>query len=198
MFQEKVINCKHRIAKYGHPFIYEGSTILIHSFSQVVLEILIQAKSAKRQFSVYVTQSNPDDSGEVMQESLKEHGIECNLILDAAVGFFMEKVDMVLVGADGIVENGGIINKIGTFPIALCAKAFNKPFYVAAESYKFIRQYPLYQSDIPQPKTVQTDHYLEFSPLVDYTPPSLITLLHTDLGTLTTAAVSDMLIHLYV
>lgn len=198
MFQEKVINCKHKIAKYGHPFIYEGSTLLIHSFSQVVLEILIQAKSTKKRFTVYVTQSNPDNSGEIMQERLSEYDIESCLILDAAVGYFMEKVDMVLVGADGIVENGGIINKIGTYPIALCAKAFNKPFYVAAESYKFIRQFPLYQSDIPQPQTQDRGESSQFYPLVDYTPPSYITLLHTDLGTLTTAAVSDVLIHLYV
>ena len=45
-------------------------------------------------------------------------------------------VDLVLVGAEGVVENGGIINRLGTFNIALAAAAHNKPFYVAAESYK--------------------------------------------------------------
>jgi translation initiation factor 2B subunit (eIF-2B alpha/beta/delta family) len=52
---------------------------------------------------------------------------------------------MVLVGGEGVVENGGVINKLGTYQIALCAKALNKPFYVAAESYKFARLYPLNQ-----------------------------------------------------
>lgn len=52
---------------------------------------------------------------------------------------------MVLVGAEGVVENGGVINKLGTYQIALCAKMLNKPFYVAAESYKFARLYPLNQ-----------------------------------------------------
>lgn len=51
----------------------------------------------------------------------------------------------MLVGAEGVVENGGVINKLGTYQIALCAKALNKPFYVAAESYKFARLYPLNQ-----------------------------------------------------
>jgi translation initiation factor eIF-2B subunit alpha len=55
------------------------------------------------------------------------------------------RVDLVLVGAEGVVENGGVINKLGTYQIALCAKALNKPFYVAAESYKFARLYPLNQ-----------------------------------------------------
>ena len=46
------------------------------------------------------------------------------------------RVDMVLVGAEGVVENGGIINKLGTYNIALAAAAHQKPVYVAAESYK--------------------------------------------------------------
>jgi len=43
---------------------------------------------------------------------------------------------MVLVGAEGVVENGGVINKLGTFQAALAAQCHNIPFYVAAESYK--------------------------------------------------------------
>ena len=46
------------------------------------------------------------------------------------------RVDMVLVGAEGVVESGGIINKLGTHHIAIAAKAQGIPFYVAAESYK--------------------------------------------------------------
>ncbi len=48
----------------------------------------------------------------------------------------MCRVDMVLVGAEGVVENGGVINKLGTYNIAIAAKAHNIPFYVASESYK--------------------------------------------------------------
>lgn len=51
----------------------------------------------------------------------------------------MDEVDMVFVGADGVVESGGIINMMGTYQIALVAKAMNKPMYVAAESYKVIQ-----------------------------------------------------------
>ena len=43
---------------------------------------------------------------------------------------------MVLLGAEGVVENGGVINKLGTYQIAICAKAHNVPVYVAAESHK--------------------------------------------------------------
>lgn len=74
----------------------------------------------------------------------------------------------------------------------------NKPFYVLAESYKFIRIFPLNQNDIPERLKHRIGAKKSETPLVDYTPPSYITLLLTDLGTLTTAAVSDQLLQLYL
>ena len=55
----------------------------------------------------------------------------------------MQDVDCVFVGADCVLENGGIVNRIGTFTAALCAKSFNKPFYVFVESLKFFKRFPL-------------------------------------------------------
>lgn len=78
----------------------------------------------------------------------------------------------------------------------------NKPIYVLAESYKFVRLYPVNQSDIPE--RLKYKHQLkgksseELVPLVDYTPPNFIDLLLTDLGPLTTASISDVLIQLYL
>ena len=46
------------------------------------------------------------------------------------------RVNLVLVGAEGVVENGGIINKLGSYQVAIAAKEHGIPFYVAAESYK--------------------------------------------------------------
>ncbi|KAL0965751.1 hypothetical protein UPYG_G00285240 [Umbra pygmaea] len=48
-----------------------------------------------------------------MAEALKRLNVSITVVLDAAVGSVL-KVDLVLVGAEGVVENGGIINKIGT------------------------------------------------------------------------------------
>jgi hypothetical protein len=58
----------------------------------------------------------------------------------------MEKVDLVLVGAHGVVESGGIINKLGTSTVAIVAAAMNKPLYVAVESHKFVRIFPINQA----------------------------------------------------
>ncbi|NXG89042.1 EI2BA factor, partial [Stercorarius parasiticus] len=139
-----------------------------------------------------------------MAKALRKLNIPVTVILDAAVGYIMEKVDLVLVGAEGVVESGGIINKIGTNQIAVCAKAQNKPFYVVAESFKFVRLFPLNQQDVPdkfkyKADTLKTSQNLtEEHPWIDYTSPSLITLLFTDLGVLTPSAVSDELIKLYL
>lgn len=47
-----------------------------------------------------------------MYNCLKELNIPCTLVLDSAVGYIMESVDMVMVGAECVVESGGIINKV--------------------------------------------------------------------------------------
>lgn len=65
---------------------------------------------------------------------LQNEGIEHYLIPDTASGYLMSKgeVDLVIVGADRIAENGDVANKIGTFQVATMANYFKIPFYVAA------------------------------------------------------------------
>ncbi|KFV77275.1 Translation initiation factor eIF-2B subunit alpha, partial [Dryobates pubescens] len=210
IFLRKVSLSRNKIAKLCHPFIRDDARILTHAYSRVVLRVLETAIDSKKRFSVYVTESQPDQAGQVlidvqkMAKALRKLNIPVTVILDAAVGYIMEKVDLVLVGAEGVVESGGIINKIGTNQIAVCAKAQNKPFYVVAESFKFVRLFPLNQQDVPdkfkyKADTLKTSQNLtEEHPWIDYTSPSLITLLFTDLGVLTPSAVSDELIKLYL
>jgi translation initiation factor eIF-2B subunit alpha len=118
----------------------------------------------------------------------------------------MEQITFVLIGAEAVVESGGIINKIGTFNLAIAAHEMNKPFYVAAESFKFVRFYPLNNRDLPDYFKYRSSTIARLGetnlanehPLVDYTPPAYITLLFTDIGLLTPSAVSDELIKLYI
>lgn len=178
--------------------------VLTHARSRAVLETLIYAAKSNKRFHVYVTRSSPDNTGEQMCADLKEAGIECTLILDSAIGYIMESIDIVLVGAEGVVESGGIINRVGTYTMALCAREMKKPFYVLAESLKFSRLYPLNQRDLPNDykfskKSLENEKELTAAhPLVDYTSPAYITLLFTDIGILTPSAVSDELIKLYL
>ncbi|HEX5692491.1 MAG TPA: S-methyl-5-thioribose-1-phosphate isomerase [Roseiflexaceae bacterium] len=67
---------------------------------------------------------------------LQRAGVPLTLITDNMAGYFMRQgdVDCVIVGADRVVANGDIANKIGTYSLAVLAKAHDIPFYVAAPS----------------------------------------------------------------
>ncbi|KAK2970007.1 hypothetical protein RJ640_008347 [Escallonia rubra] len=146
----------------------------------------------------------PDRTGLRLSNELAKLDVPVKLLIDSAVAYSMDEVDMVFVGADGVVESGGVINMMGTYQIALVAKSMNKPVYVAAESFKFARLYPLDQKDmvpalrpidfgVPIPSKVEVETSAR-----DYTPPQYLTLLFTDLGVLTPSVVSDELIQLYL
>jgi len=224
-FLETKMQSRGKIAKLGAQHINDGSRILVHSKSRTVIATLVEAHvRMNKRFKVYVTESSVNSGGngsgkgsgngngnaseranEVdMRRELEGHSIGCTVIADSAVGYILESVDCVMLGAEGVVESGGIINKMGTYTIALCAKELNKPVYVMCESFKFVRLYPLNQQDLPDEfkyhaSTIQSNQDLsQVHPLVDYTPPSLLTLLFTDLGILTPSAVSDELIKLYL
>lgn len=119
----------------------------------------------------------------------------------------MDKVDIVLVGSEAVVESGGLINAVGSNQIAIIANAAKKPFYAMAErlvqvaglfsshclmfllSYKFHRLFPLSQYDLPThtpdilsfPRitTRPTPGVLVARPSILHTPTSPRTLTHS-------------------
>ncbi|CAG8723135.1 11276_t:CDS:10, partial [Acaulospora morrowiae] len=198
---EKAAAAREKIAELG--------IILIHSYSRVVMLLLLRAAAYKKRFKVYVTESRPTYLGIRATKLLRKAGVPATVIYDAAVGYIINKVDAVFVGSEGVVENGGLINAIGTYQLAIVAKAANKPFYAVIESYKFVRLFPLNQYDLPthtpdllafpdlehrpqvddkqtvKDEDINIGDYEAINPTVDYTPPDYITLLCTDLGVLT-------------
>jgi translation initiation factor eIF-2B subunit alpha len=100
--------------------------------------------------------------------------------------------------------------------VGLVANVLKRPFYVAVESYKFARMYPLSQRDtwkLSQSSSTHPNRGGDAAssdvcnanisvqnvalPTVDFTPSKYITLMFTDVGVLTPAAVSDELIRMY-
>ncbi|KAI3871171.1 hypothetical protein MKW98_015071 [Papaver atlanticum] len=203
-FGEISRKARRTIAMLCQDFIFDGCTILVHGYSRVVVEVLKLAAQNKKLFRVLCTEGRPDRTGLRFSNELAKLDVPVKLLIDSAVAYTMDEVDMVFVGADGVVESGGIINMMGTYQIALVAHSMNKPVYVAAESYKFARLYPLDQKDltpalrpidfgVPIPSGVEVETSAR-----DYTPPQYLTLLFTDLGVLTPSVVSDELIQLYL
>merc|ERR1711974_293941 len=128
-----------KIARVSQPILDEGSVVLVHGCSRVVSSCLVLA-AATKELTVLVTKSS-----EKMQKQLEAEGVRCEGIEDLAVGAVMHRVDCVLLGAEGVVETGGVVNQLGSYTIAMVARALGKHTYVMAESFKFVREYPLGQ-----------------------------------------------------
>lgn len=133
-YAEKTVpSCREKIVDLAMPFIRDDAVILTHSYSRVVMQILLTAARNGNSIRVYVTESRPGGLGLKTHEELTAAGIPTTVICDGAAAYVGEKVDFVLVGAEGVCESGGILNAVGTLGLALVAKSYGKPFYAAAE-----------------------------------------------------------------
>ncbi|KAJ5120480.1 uncharacterized protein N7515_009868 [Penicillium bovifimosum] len=221
LFIRRAKESRDKIASFGRGFIRDDSTILTNGGSRAVAALLKKAADDAVRFRViYVLSSSSTDCNRHKEEpegmatvrALREKGVPVATIRESAVAYSLGKADMVIVGAEGVVENGGVVSRMGTYQIGLLAKAIGKPFYVVAESHKFVRLYPLGQYDLPIEQRVlefkseedlaeedkqqsltadsndQTPAKLPVCQSVDFTPPHLISALITDSGVLTPSA----------
>src|SRR5260370_735480 len=86
--------------------------------------------------ALWLTGSRPGGEGVALARALAPIGWQITLIADAAVGMFVREAAAVLVGADSIRTDGGVVNKVGTYPLALAAQRAGVPMFVLAESVK--------------------------------------------------------------
>lgn len=183
---------------------------MIHGRSSLIKHILKDALNLGKRLKIILCETRPDCDGYETYKFLKENDIPCLLINDCEVGHQIENVDYVLFAAEAVTKNGGIINRMGTFTIALCAKVMKKPVYVVAENFKFSRLFPLNQSDLPE----ETKKLMNFNIVpnkgldekidlveerhfCDFTPSQYITMMISDSGILTPSAISDELIQMF-
>jgi methylthioribose-1-phosphate isomerase len=95
------------------------------------------AHTQGREIHVFVDETRPFLQGARLTAwELREAGIPQTLITDNMAGHLMQRgaIDCIIVGADRIVANGDVANKIGTYTLAVLAQAHGLPFYVAAPS----------------------------------------------------------------
>ena len=83
----------------------------------------------------------PGDAGPPDEPSHLEHpeGMLVTLLTDAQAFFVMPHVDVVLLGADAVLSDGSVVNKVGSASLALIAHRHGKPVWVTAERLKFTR-----------------------------------------------------------
>ncbi|MEM4367006.1 MAG: S-methyl-5-thioribose-1-phosphate isomerase [Candidatus Anstonellales archaeon] len=128
---------KELIAQYGASLIEEDYRVLTHCHSSTVTSIFKEAYRQGKNFRVVATETRPKFQGRITAKELTAEGIHTTLVVDNAAHLYLRKADLVLVGADAINSAGSLVNKIGTYPIALIAERFEVPFYSAAELLKF-------------------------------------------------------------
>jgi methylthioribose-1-phosphate isomerase len=99
------------------------------------LGVVRAAVEAGRRVSVLADETRPFLQGARLTAwELQRDGIPVTVIADAMAAHLMRRgeIDLALVGADRIAANGDVANKIGTYAVALAARAHGIPFYVAA------------------------------------------------------------------
>jgi len=137
----------HAIGKNGSVLVNNGDTILTHCNAGelatveygTALGVIRAAWEEGKRIRVIADETRPLLQGaRLTTYELKRDGIPVTLITDNMAGYAMSKglVDKVIVGSDRIVQDG-VVNKIGTYSVAVLAHEHGIPFYVAAPKSTF-------------------------------------------------------------
>lgn len=136
------------IGEHGAPLVTEGCGVLTHCNAGALatggmgtaLAPMYVAHEQGRRFRVYADETRPLLQGARLTSfELAENGIDVTVIADSMSAVVMRdrKVNLVITGADRVARNGDAANKIGTYGVALHARAHGIPFYIAAPRSTF-------------------------------------------------------------
>jgi translation initiation factor 2B subunit (eIF-2B alpha/beta/delta family) len=123
------------IACHVRRLVGTGRTVMTHSLSSTLLAACRVLKN--HHLHMIVTESRPLYEGRRLARILSQWGIATTFITEAQMGLFLRRASLVLVGADSILADGAVVNKAGTYLLALAARDQAVPFYVCCESFKF-------------------------------------------------------------
>ncbi|MEI7880215.1 MAG: S-methyl-5-thioribose-1-phosphate isomerase [bacterium] len=136
------------IGKHGATLLKDGDTVLTHcnagglataEYGTALAPIYV-ATEQKKHIRVYADETRPLLQGARLTAwELMQAGIDVTIICDNMAAHVMKTkaITAVMVGADRIAANGDAANKIGTYGLAILAKAHGIPFYVLAPSTTF-------------------------------------------------------------
>ncbi|MFB6354137.1 MAG: hypothetical protein ABEJ92_08640 [Halobacteriales archaeon] len=159
----------------------DGDRVLTLSRSGTVRAALLDARP-----SVVVLASRPGGEGLAVADELADAGLDAASVPDAAVYDRLRggDADVVLVGADAVTPDGGVVNKVGTRAAAHAAALAGVPCYVVCASDK-VRPAPE-----PDGDDGERGEFLE--PLFDLTPADLVTAVLTERGQLSADEVREV------
>jgi methylthioribose-1-phosphate isomerase len=197
----------HAIGDHGAPLIPARGRVLTHCNAGglatagygTALAPIRTAFAQGRTIHVWVDETRPFLQGARLTAwELHQSGIPLTLITDNMAGFMMKRgeVDCVIVGADRIVANGDVANKIGTYSLAVLAKAHGIPFYVAAPSSTIdlglahgdlipIEERPASEVTHLAGRAIAPEGVHAAHPAFDVTPHELVSAIITESGVIT-------------
>ncbi|HEX5689290.1 MAG TPA: translation initiation factor eIF-2B [Roseiflexaceae bacterium] len=185
-----------RVAEGALGLIPDGSTVMTIAHSGTVEQALLHARRAGRRFSVICLESRPACEGREAATALASADIPVKLAVDVAAAQLAKEAQLVLVGAD-LLNNHGVVNKIGTRMLALVARSASLPFYTLCGGEKFLPpgyctpkqpQSPAEEVwEAPARGVTISNYYFEWTPLEELSG------IVTEQGTLPVAAVEGWL-----
>ncbi|KPJ58381.1 MAG: methylthioribose-1-phosphate isomerase, partial [Planctomycetes bacterium DG_23] len=158
--------------------------------------VLFQAQKEGKDIAVFVDETRPLLQGARLTSwELLQAGISATLITDSTAAMLMHEhqIDCIIVGADRIARNGDAANKIGTYSLAVLARAHKIPFYVAAPvstfdlSIKSGKDIPIEERAADEVREVSGKRIAPqkiqvYNPAFDVTPARLISAIITERG----------------
>lgn len=184
--RREIEGAQEKIARNALKVLPGQAALLTISRSAAVLALCKFLHVRGRLVSVCVLESRPQLEGRKTAEELASMGIPVTLVADALGPSLARECDAVVAGADSVLRDGALVNKIGTYPLALAAKAAGKPFYGACEVLKIDAAHT---AETFPPPGARPPEELEPPPDVaarnvyfDLTPPELVTAYITDKG----------------
>ena len=201
MYQED-IDTNRAIGKYGSEVIDDGDTVLTHCNAGALacvdygtaLGVFRAARDAGKNINVICDETRPRGQGASLSVwEMQQENIPVKLIPDVASGFLMSQgiIDKVVIGADRIAK-GGVVNKIGSFMVAMAAKQHDVPFYVAAPLSTFDMDASIFDTIIEERDGDEVRYYggaricpegtEVINPAFDITPSEFITGIITENG----------------
>ena len=194
------------IGKHGATLLKDGDTVLTHcnagglataEYGTALAPIYV-ATEQKKHIRVYADETRPLLQGARLTAwELMQEGIDVTLICDNMAAHVMKTkiINAVMVGADRIASNGDAANKIGTYGLAVLAKAHRIPFYVLAPSSTFdfslktgagipIEERASEEITMGFGRRTAPEGVKTYSPAFDVTPAELITAIVCEKGIL--------------
>ena len=170
-FLDDLRTASERIKGHALGLLKGKKRVVTLSYSSTAAHVLAQARGIE----VICAESRPLSEGLHTARVLGAHGIRVRLVTDFAALSLVGESDLVMVGADAITGKG-VVNKIGTYGLALAARDKSIPFYVLSGKEKFLpppfsEAIRIEQKD-PQeitretiPHAIVENIYFEFTPL---------------------------------